>query len=74
VFDPLAVLLLIAANQTLRKIKEENVGIEPVKKSSKKKKFEVLPTRSLETFFEDDTHKIIPKDKIANIGEINERS
>jgi hypothetical protein len=74
VFDPLAVLLLIAANQTLRKIREEKNEVEPVKKSTKKKKFQVLPTRSLETFFEDDKHEIIPKDKIANIGEINERS
>jgi hypothetical protein len=74
VFDPLAVLLLIAANQTLRKMKEDNVEIEPVKKSSKKKKFEATSTRSLETFFADDKHEIIPKEKIVNIGEINERS
>jgi len=74
VFDPLAVLLLIAANQTLRKMKEDNVEVEPVKKSSKKKKFEATSTRSLETFFEDDKHEIIPKEKIVNIGEINERS
>jgi hypothetical protein len=74
VFDPLAVLLLIAANQTLRKMKEENGVIEPIKKSSKKKKIETTSTRSLETFFADDKHEIIPKEKIANIGDINERT
>lgn len=74
VFDPLAVLLLIAANQTLRKIKEENVETEPIKKSSKKKKVETTSARSLETFFADDKHEIIPKEKIANIGDINERT
>jgi hypothetical protein len=74
VFDPLAVLLLIAANQTYRRLREEKNEVEPVKKSTKKKKFEVIPTRSLETFFEDDKHEIIPKDKIANIGDINERT
>jgi hypothetical protein len=74
VFDPLAVLLLIAANQTLRKIKEESVENEPVKRPSKKKKFEPTSSRSLETFFADDKHEIIPKEKIANIGDINERT
>jgi hypothetical protein len=74
VFDPLAVLLLIAANQTLRKMKEENGVIDPIKKSSKKKKVETTSTRSLETFFADDKHEIIPKEKIANIGDINERT
>jgi hypothetical protein len=74
VFDPLAVLLLIAANQTLRKMKEENGVIEPIKKSPKKKKNETTSTRSLETFFADDKHEIIPKEKIANIGDINERT
>jgi hypothetical protein len=74
VFDPLAVLLLIAANQTLRKMKEENGVIESIKKSPKKKKNETTSTRSLETFFADDKHEIIPKEKIANIGDMNERS
>jgi hypothetical protein len=74
VFDPLAVLLLIAANQTLRKMKEAEIDIEPVKKIPKKKKTEITSTRSLETFFSDDKHEVIPKDKIANIGDINERT
>ena len=74
VFDPLAVLLLIAANQTYRAFKEDNIEIEPVRKTSKKKKVEAIPSRSLESFFEDDKHEVIPKEKIVNIGEIHERS
>jgi hypothetical protein len=74
VFDPLAVLLLIAANQTYRTIKEDDIEIEPVRKSTKKKKIEAISSRSLEAFFADDKHEIIPKDKIANIGEIHERT
>jgi hypothetical protein len=74
VFDPLAVLLLIAANQTYRTIKEDDIEIEPVRKTTKKKKIETISSRSLEAFFADDKHEIIPKDKIANIGEIHERT
>jgi hypothetical protein len=74
VFDPLAVLLLIAANQTYRKLKEENDDIAPIKKVIKKKKIDSTPTRSLESFFVDDKHTIISKDKIADIGEINEHT
>jgi len=48
--------------------------IEPIKKSSKKKRVETTSTRSLETFFADDKHEIIPKEKIVNIGDINERT
>jgi hypothetical protein len=55
-------------------MKEDVVETEPVKKSAKKKKFEATSTRSLETFFADDKHEIIPKEKIANIGDINERT
>ena len=76
VFDPLAVLLLIAANQTYKRYKEDDTE-KPVIKKKKNDKIKskwTAPTRSLETFFEDDKHEIIPKDKIANIGEINERS
>jgi hypothetical protein len=67
VFDPLAVLLLIAANQTLRKMKEESIENEPVKKSSKKKKIDITPTNSLESFFDDKV--MIHKDKIVDIGD-----
>jgi hypothetical protein len=72
VFDPLAVLLLIAANQTYRRIKEEKEEVEPVKKVVKKKKIDIAPTNSLESFFDDKV--TISKDKIADIGEMNERT
>ena len=67
VFDPLAVLLLIAANQTYRRIKQEKGESEPIKKVTKKKKIDNTPTNSLESFFSDDKHTVISKDKIANI-------
>ena len=72
VFDPLAVLLLIAANQTYRRLKEEKEEPEPVKKVVKKKKIDITPTNSLESFFDDKV--TIPKDKIADIGDMNERT
>ena len=74
VFDPLAVLLLIAANQTYRRIKEEKDEPESIKKVTKKKKIDSTPTRTLESFFVDDNHTVIPKDKIADIGDMNERT
>jgi len=74
VFDPLAVLLLIAANQTYRKLKEEKIETAPAKKVIKSKKIDSAPTRSLESFFADDKVTVIPKDKIADIGDINERT
>jgi len=74
VFDPLAVLLLIAANQTYRRIKEDRGDIEPIKRVVKKKKLDSTPSRTLESFFVDDKHTVIPKDKIADIGDINERT
>ena len=74
VFDPLAVLLLIAANQTYRRLKEENPQIE-VKKVVKKKKIDKSDGSSLESFYVDDKHQVIPNDKIANMnGDMNERS
>ena len=74
VFDPLAVLLLIAANQTYRRLKGEQPQIE-IKKVVKKKKIDKSDGPSLESFFVDDKHQIIPKDKIANMnGDMNERS
>ena len=76
VFDPLAVLLLIAANQTYKRHKENDTEKQVIKK----KKNDVIkskwtaPSRSLEAFFVDDKHEIIPKEKIADIGEINEHT
>lgn len=73
VFDPLAVLLLIAANQTFKKIKENKEEPE-IKKVSKRKKVDKDSNHTLETFFVDDKHELIPKDKIVNIGDMNERT
>ncbi len=72
VFDPLAVLLLIASNQTYRRLKGEQEETTPVKKFLKKKKVDIKPSNTLESFFDDKV--TIPKDKIADIGEINERN
>lgn len=74
VFDPLAVLLLIAANQTYKQLRNEKPKIESVK-VVKKKKIDKPVTSSLESFFVDDDHTIIAKDKIADMnGDMNERS
>jgi hypothetical protein len=74
VFDPLAVLLLIAANQTYRQLRGEKPKVETVK-VVKKKKIDKATTASLESFFVDDDHTVIAKDKIADMnGDINERS
>jgi len=74
VFDPLAVLLLIAANQTYRRLKEEKPQIE-IKKVVRKKKIDKSDSPSLESFLVDDKHQVIPKDKIADMnGDMNERS
>ena len=73
VFDPLAVLLLIAANQTYNRLKEGEPKIE-IKKVVKKK-IDKSGGSSLESFFVDDKHQIIPKDKIVNMnGDMNERT
>jgi hypothetical protein len=73
VFDPLAVLLLIAANQTYRRLKHQP-EIE-VKKIIRKKKIDKNDSPSLESFFVDEKHQVIPKDKIADMnGDMNERS
>ena len=72
VFDPLAVLLLIASNQTYRRLKGEP---QEIKKVVKRKRLDKNDMPSLESFFSDDKHQVIPKDKIVNMnGDINERS
>jgi hypothetical protein len=76
VFDPLAVLLLIASNQTYKRYKENDIEKQVIKKKKNdavKSKW-TTPSRSLEAFFVDDKHEVIPKDKIADIGEINEHT
>ena len=68
VFDPLAVLLLIAANQTYKTIqnspKEE---LSPIKKAKKKKVVDNTPHISIESFYTDSNSEIIPKDKITRL-------
>ena len=65
VFDPLAILLLIASNQTYRKLKEPTE--EPLKKAKKRKTLDNSPTNSLESFFIDDTNEIIQKTQITKM-------
>jgi len=69
VFDPLAVLLLIASNQTYKRIKAQELEpIEPFKRKAKKKKVvDNQPTSSLESFYVDDKHELIPKNKITTL-------
>ena len=67
VFDPLAVLLLIASNQTYLRIK--TTVEEPVKKVKKKKELDKSASPSLESFFEEknNTNEIIPKTQITKM-------
>ena len=70
VFDPLAVLLLIASNQTYKRIKAAELDpIEPFKRKAKKKKMvDNQPTNTLESFYVDGkTHEVIPKTKITTL-------
>jgi hypothetical protein len=61
VFDPLAVLLLIAANQTYRKTIKDKKQKVKVRKS-----IDVPPVASVESFI-DEKSTVIAKDKIANM-------
>ena len=67
VFDPLAVLLLIASNQTYLRMKIP--AEEPIKKVKKKKELDKLASPSLESFFEEknNTNEIIPKTQITKM-------
>jgi hypothetical protein len=68
VFDPLAVLLLIAANQTYRnRYKQEDLPVTK-KKAKKSKPLDNLGGNSLESFFVDENNEIIPKSKITKIN------
>ena len=68
VFDPLAVLLLIASNQTYQRIKQP-VEVEPVKKAKKKKELDKPASPSLESFFKEENknNEIIPKTQITKM-------
>lgn len=68
VFDPLAILLLIASNQTYRKLKLLPEEIPIIKKARKKKRLDNQPSNSLESFYVDgETHELIPKNKITTL-------
>jgi hypothetical protein len=66
VFDPLAILLLIAANQTYKNLKEKEDPIQ-IKKAIKKKKIDNNASPSLESFFVDKNSEVIPKNKITQL-------
>ena len=66
VFDPLAILLLIAAQQTLRNTKLPEPEIK-IRKAKKKKTLDTPSGPSLESFFTDDGMEHIPKNKITKI-------
>ena len=68
VFDPLAVLLLIASNQTYQRIKQP-VEVESVKKAKKKKELDKPASPSLESFFKEENknNEIIPKTQITKM-------
>ena len=69
VFDPLAVLLLIAANQTyLKQHKIEEVPDERPKKAKKPKRLDNDGGPSLESFFDSENNAVIPKSKIMNMN------
>jgi len=67
VFDPLAVLLLIAANQTYKTIRSQEEPEPQVKKVRKKKTLDNAGGPSLESFFKDENMEYVPKNKIAQI-------
>jgi len=66
VFDPLAILLLIASNQTYLRMKIP-VEVESAKKAKKKKELDKPASPSLESFFRDEKNEIIPKTQITKM-------
>ena len=80
VFDPLAILLLIAANQTYRALKKAKEEPEEPKKAIKKKKVDLPPSPSIESLISSgvlrlketelpDNHEVIHKDRITKMNE-----
>ena len=68
VFDPLAVLLLIAANQTYKNTRPKEELEPQIKKVRKKKTLDNAGSPSLESFFKDaDDNEVIPKSKITKM-------
>jgi hypothetical protein len=66
VFDPLAVLLLIASNQTYKKLKLPKEEL-PIKKAKNKKLVDKPVSPSLESFFVEKDSEVIPKSKITRL-------
>jgi len=80
VFDPLAILLLIAANQTYQALKKAKEEPEEPKKAIKKKKVDLPPSPSIESLISSgvlrlketelpDNHEVIHKDRITKMNE-----
>ena len=69
VFDPLAILLLIAANQTYKRFRsQDKEQVVPMKKAKKKKKVDNTASNTLESFYVDgEMHEVIPKSKITTL-------
>ena len=69
VFDPLAILLLIAANQTYKRFRsQDKEQIMPMKKAKKNKKVDNTASNTLESFYVDgEIHEVIPKSKITTL-------
>ena len=69
VFDPLAILLLIAANQTYKRFRsQDKEQVVPMKKAKKKKKVDNTASNTLESFYVDgEIHEVIPKSKITTL-------
>ena len=68
VFDPLAVLLLIAANQTYKNIRSKEKPEPQIKTARKKKRLDIADSPSLESFFKDNDNEIVPKDQIVKMN------
>ena len=67
VFDPLAVLLLVAANQSYRKYRVDKPTTPTPKKANRKKKLDLPTSPSLESFFIDKDKMLVPKNQIAKV-------
>ena len=67
VFDPLAVLLLVAANQSYRKYRVDKPTPQTPKKANRKKKLDLPTSPSLESFFIDKDKMLVPKNQIAKV-------
>jgi len=67
VFDPLAVLLLVAANQSYRKYRVDKPTPQTPKKANRRKKLDLPASPSLESFFIDKDKMLVPKNQIAKV-------